>query len=82
MPRTDPNKYIQNHRYPIAEPESVEYQDLIHHCQKELTRNGTCVLKNFLRPDALKSFVEEAKELAPRGHHSKPVGNVYHDQSW
>ena len=43
----------------------------------QMRETGACELPGFVRPDALPSFVEDARRVAPLGHRSGGLGTVY-----
>jgi len=64
-------------RYPIHEPGSRAYDDLVAGCRESLAEDGCCTLSGFLRPDAVERIALEAKRLAPQAHRHRATHNPY-----
>jgi hypothetical protein len=45
--------------------------------RKELEATGACEIRDFVRPEVLPAFVDDARELAPLAHRSGGPGTVY-----
>ena len=43
----------------------------------QLRKTGACEIPEFVRADALPAFIEDARRLSPRAHHSGGLGTVY-----
>lgn len=65
------------HRYPIHEPGTRAYDDLVARCQESLADDGCCTLSGFLHPDTIGRIAEEAERLAPRAHRHRTAHNPY-----
>ncbi len=64
-------------RYPIHEPGTRAYDDLVARCRESLADDGCCTLSGFLRPDTIGRIAEEAECLAPRAHRHRTAHNPY-----
>lgn len=45
--------------------------------RKQLRDTGACEIPNFIRPEALDAFIEDARAVAPLAHPSGGLGTVY-----
>jgi len=50
---------------------------LVEQGRKQMRETGACEIPGFVRPDALASFIDDARRLAPRAHRSGGPGTVY-----
>ena len=64
-------------RYPLADLASDRGRALVDRCRRELAAEGACQLDRLLRPDAIRSVVEEAIGLAAMAFRTEAVHNVY-----
>jgi hypothetical protein len=60
-----PARLVNLARYPVHDLASPEGQILVERCHDELMATGSCMLPDFLAPEALAAMVEEARRLAP-----------------
>ncbi|EAQ63527.1 hypothetical protein MED121_19971 [Marinomonas sp. MED121] len=63
--------------YPINNYGDVTLNELIEYARKELAEDGCCVLKKFLKPEALEKAVEESRALSEKTFFSKRMVNTY-----
>ncbi|WP_088239784.1 HalD/BesD family halogenase [Calothrix rhizosoleniae] len=61
--------------YPINS--SQDSQELINDCRHQLTKDGFCVLKNFLSSNALEILQQESQLLAPHAYYAKRRCNAF-----
>jgi len=54
-------------RYPIDQPGSSLYNDVLDQVRADLARDGCAVLRGFLTPEGVASAVTEADNVADRG---------------
>jgi len=71
---------INFERYPLSDLGAVKAQELVAHCQRELTSSGSCELKSFVSPLGLEKLVMESREMEPLAYHNALVGNAYLDE--
>jgi hypothetical protein len=45
--------------------------------REQMRKTGACELPNFVRPEALEQFIDDARSLAPLAHPSGGLGTVY-----
>ncbi len=75
-----PSEYIDVERYPVNQPQSAGFHDMVTMIQSELASDGCAVLKGFVRADKIPDLIEEADRASPHGHHSMNRTNVYFSQ--
>ena len=71
------SEYIDFQRYPLDRPGSREYSAIISDAAAQLADDGCCVLKGFIRQQALPDLVQQAELVAPRAHRSFNRTNPY-----
>lgn len=64
-------------RYPIHEPGSAAWDDLVGRCRESLADDGCCTLPRFLRPESVARIRDEAERLAPQAHRQSASHNPY-----
>jgi len=67
-------------RYPIDQPGSSLYNDVLDQVRADLVRDGCAVLRGFLTPQGVASAVKEADNVADQGYRSYSRTNVYFSQ--
>ena len=72
-----PQDYIDLRRYPLDRPDSDQYADLVAEAAAQLADDGCCVLKGFVRQDALPDLVRQADRVASHAHRSFNRTNPY-----
>ena len=71
-------KFLDLNRYPLDQPDSEAYGDLVNHCRADLARSGTFSLDGFLRPVACENSVREiAPAMASESFEHRRKHNVY-----
>ncbi len=68
---------IDLERYPLDQPHSRRYADLLDDCRENLRSHGCMVVPGFVRADALNTLIAEADEVAGAAHRSYNDTNVY-----
>jgi len=68
----DISDIINTELYPIHDSGHVRLQALIEHARAELAEDGCCLLKNFLRPEALEQARAEGQALSGKTFYSVP----------
>jgi len=58
-------------QYPIDTPENPETQHLIQNCRVELSKNGMCLLPDFVSATTLTNMLQEVNLLSPGAHHNE-----------
>ncbi len=76
MTGVDPSTFVDLQRYPLTDS-GGEGARLATRCREDLNRRGACVLEGFIRPDALRRFVDECASLESQSHHNALTGNAY-----
>ena len=64
-------------RYPIDDLKSADGGRVVRHAKSDLAERGLCLLRGFIRPDALEEMVAEAIKLLPRAFSRDLEFNVY-----
>ena len=77
MSDIDAAKYVDTERYPIDQPESDQYQQLVQTIREQLDDVGCAVLTEFIKPEYLPEFIDEGDQVADKGHRSFNKTNVY-----
>jgi hypothetical protein len=68
---------VNTARYPLAEPTSAAWQNVVSRAQRELRHLGCSVLPDFIRESLLGSLQRECARLAPLAHYDVEVVNAY-----
>ncbi|MEM9278406.1 MAG: hypothetical protein AAGA76_07515 [Pseudomonadota bacterium] len=76
----DPTDYIDVDRYPVDQPGTDAFRQMIASIQSELDHDGCAVLKGFVKAEKLPALVAEADDAAPHAHNSKNRTNAYFSQ--
>jgi hypothetical protein len=64
-------------RYPLAEPGSAGWWELVERARRDLADVGCSVLPDFVRPAQREALRREGAEVAPRAHDEVEVVNAY-----
>ncbi|MEC3980724.1 HalD/BesD family halogenase [Amycolatopsis sp. H20-H5] len=64
-------------RYPLPEPGSPHWLDVVSRARDELDRHGCTVLSDFVRPALREVLRRECAEIAPSAHYDVEVVNAY-----
>jgi hypothetical protein len=73
----DISDIINTERYPIHDSGHVGLKALIEHARAELAEDGCCLLKDFLRPEALIKACQEGQALSGKTFYSRRMVNAY-----
>mmetsp|Transcript_14627 Transcript_14627/g.40490 ORF Transcript_14627/g.40490 Transcript_14627/m.40490 type:complete len:294 (-) Transcript_14627:38-919(-) len=73
----DPTTIIDIERYPIDQPSSPAYAELIKTIRKSLDHDGCAVLPSFFSQSALAALIKDANEQAPNVFVTEKVNNPY-----
>jgi len=69
---------IDLNNYPIHQPDSSEYLEIVKSVKSELAEDGCAVLSNFLSVEGLETIAKEAEERKSQAYYAKSkVCNVY-----
>lgn len=68
---------VDTDRYPLADPESAEWRQVVSHIQDELHNLGCSVLPNFIRPSFCEELRQECASIAPRAYYDVETVNAY-----
>jgi hypothetical protein len=78
LPQANPSgDVVDLERYPINDPASPAYRDLVQICRDQLSRHGVAELTGFLTPDAVGQMLAVASELAGQAWASDQTHTVY-----
>ncbi|WP_419905041.1 HalD/BesD family halogenase [Kiloniella sp.] len=80
MALIDPTNYIDLNRYPLSDPSSPSYQELLSGIHADLAEDGCAVLRGFIRPERIPELIAEADAVAAKGHRSFSRTNAYFTQ--
>jgi len=64
-------------RYPLNDPDSVAYADLVERCRAQLAETGASELEDFLNGPGLDLMLADAIELEPQAFRSGGLGTAY-----
>lgn len=70
-------RVVDTARYPLAEPESSAWQDVIIGAHRDLHDTGCCVLPGFIRPELAGELRKECARIAPLAHYDVETVNAY-----
>lgn len=62
-------------QYPIHDPSTVAYEQLVSKCQEDLARCGSMSLPGFIRKDIISTMAAEVSDLP--SHHRLEIVNLY-----
>jgi hypothetical protein len=68
---------VNTARYPLAEPTSSAWQNIVSRAHRELRHLGCSVLPDFIRPSARAAFQLECARIAPLAYYDVEVVNAY-----
>ena len=68
---------INKHKYPIDEPRSQVYKNLVAECRATLASGRLVNLEDFLSPSATKAIADEIDQRLPQAFHSHRSANAY-----
>jgi hypothetical protein len=68
---------VDTARYPLTEPDSPAWHDLVATVRHDLARDGCSVLADFVRPDRQADLRREGAAVAPSAHDDVELVNAY-----
>lgn len=68
---------IDTTRYPLRQPRSAAWDEVVGTARAELGRDGCCVLRGFIRPELLEALRTEGVALAPQAYYRVERVNAY-----
>jgi hypothetical protein len=73
----DVEALVDLERYPVLDPGSDRYQQVVEEARAQLARTGAAELTGFVNPAGVAALTADADSLAPRAHHSHGQGTAY-----
>ena len=70
-------RMVNLERYPVDEPDSNSYAELVRTCRDRFVVDGLCMLPEFIRPKALDILAKEANERTVHAWFCGSTHNVY-----
>ena len=74
---TNPGSLVDLRRYPLLEPDSDAYAQVVSEARNQLRANGAAELAGVVSPAGVAELVLDAEALAPRAHPSGGQGTAY-----
>lgn len=71
------SELINTVRYPLTEPPSHAWRDVVSWAREELRTRGCCVLPEFVRPSAFTAVAQECATVAPLAYDEVETVNAY-----
>lgn len=68
---------VDTDRYPLSDPTSVGWRDVVSRVRQELGTDGCSVLPDFVRPGLRAALRRECQEIAPRAYDDVETVNAY-----
>jgi hypothetical protein len=65
------SEIVDTSRYPIEQPGTAAYDEIVAHCKSKLQHNGLCLLPDFIRTEAQTEIQNEAHSLSPQAHRTE-----------
>lgn len=69
--------FVDTERYPLAEPGSAAWTDVVARTRRELQESGCSVLPDFIRPQLQDALRRECANSAPFAHYDIETVNAY-----
>ncbi len=73
----DPAALIDLERYPVLEPESAAYRELVDRARRQLREKGAAEIEGFVSASGVSALARDADALAVRAHSSGGQGTAY-----
>ena len=70
-------EYINIDVYPIDNPDTADWKNLVDQCKSSLNKSGICILKKFVRNNIIEKMVYEADKSFHLSHFSEETHNVF-----
>ncbi|TWP45742.1 arpA protein [Lentzea tibetensis] len=71
------DKVVDTERYPLGEPGSAAWRDVVSRTHQELHTTGCSVLPDFIRPELHDDLRRECAEIAPLAYYDVETVNAY-----
>lgn len=68
---------VDTDRYPLSDPTSAAWADVVAQVQRELQVDGCSVLADFVRPSQVDALRRECAQIAPQAYYDVETVNVY-----
>ena len=75
-----PGDFLDRITYPLDQPESITWTELVNKCKKSLNATGACILKNFVHQSTLERMVLETERIVDKSHFCKDNHNVFFEE--
>lgn len=75
--RYDPVNLVNLAQYPITEPNSAAFQQLVKDCRQQIVSHGSCLLPAFLTAAGVAAAADEARASADNAYFCASTHNVY-----
>lgn len=75
-----PADFLDRNTYPLAQPDSKTFIDLVKRCKKSLNETGAAILKNFVHQSILERMVLETERIVDKSHFCKDNHNVFFEE--
>lgn len=72
-----PDQVVDTARYPLSEPTSAAWRDVVTGIRRDLQEDGCSVLPDFIRDSVCDALGQECADVAPLAHYDVEVVNVY-----
>jgi hypothetical protein len=70
-------RVVNTARYPLAEPESADWQRMVVRVRQELADTGCSMLTDFVRPEMCEVLRAEGAAIAPLAYYDVEIVNAY-----
>ena len=74
---SDPATLVDLERYPLFEPASAAYQDVLQRARRQMRERGAAEIEGFVSPAGVAALAGDADQLAFRAHASGGQGTAY-----
>lgn len=68
---------VDTDRYPLSEPSSAAWKNVVSRARRDLQTVGCCVLPGFVRPAECDALRQECATVAPRAYYDVETVNAY-----
>ncbi|SDC43640.1 HalD/BesD family halogenase [Actinokineospora iranica] len=68
---------VDTNRYPLSDPRSAAWQDVVSRARADLREHGCSVLPDFIRPALRAALRTEGAQVAPFAHYDVEIVNAY-----
>ena len=80
MAHRTPADFLDRNTYPLDQPESKTWIELVNRSKKSLNETGACILKNFVHQSILDRMVLETERIVDKSHFCKDNHNVFFEK--